>query len=90
LTRRIDEFLATRGIAPGKAGSAPRVAETTEKSTQPVSVGDKPAAFVCEEDVKQAIKHGRKIVIGDRSLITPAARDLAEQHRIFVQAGLNI
>jgi acetaldehyde dehydrogenase (acetylating) len=90
LTRRIDEFLATRGIAPGKAGSAPRVAETTEKSTQPVSVGDKPAAFVCEEDVKQAIKHGRKIVIGDRSLITPAARDLAEQHRIFVQAGLSI
>jgi acetaldehyde dehydrogenase (acetylating) len=90
LTRRIDEFLATKGIAPGKAGSAPRVAETTEKSTQPVSVGDKPAAFVCEEDVKQAIKHGRKIVIGDRSLITPAARDLAEQHRIFVQAGLSI
>ncbi|HEX2342496.1 MAG TPA: aldehyde dehydrogenase family protein [Vicinamibacterales bacterium] len=90
LTRRIDEFLATKGIAPGKAGLAPRVAETTEKSTQPVSVGDKPAAFVCEEDVKQAIKHGRKIVIGDRSLITPAARDLAEQHRIFVQAGLSI
>jgi acetaldehyde dehydrogenase (acetylating) len=89
LTRRIDEFLATKGIAPGKAGPAPRVAETPEKPTHPVSVGDKPAAFVCEEDVKQAIKHGRKIVIGDRSLITPAARDLAEQHRIFVQAGLS-
>jgi acetaldehyde dehydrogenase (acetylating) len=90
LSRRIDEFLATKGLAPGTAGSDPRVAETTEKPTHPVSVGDKPAAFVCEEDVKQAIKHGRKIVIGDRSLITPAARDLAEQHRIFVQAGLSI
>ena len=88
LTRRIDAFLATKGLAPGKAEPAPTVAEKTENSARAVSVGDKPADFVCEEDVRQAIKHGRKIVIGDRSLVTPAARDLGEQHRIFVQAGL--
>jgi acetaldehyde dehydrogenase (acetylating) len=41
-------------------------------------------AFVCEEDVKQAIKLGRTIVIGERTIITPAARDLAEAHRVFV------
>ena len=42
--------------------------------------------FVCEEDVKQAIKIGRKIVIGERTIVTPAARDLAQAHRIFVTA----
>jgi acetaldehyde dehydrogenase (acetylating) len=41
-------------------------------------------AFVCEEDVRQAIKLNRKITIGERTIITPAARDLADAHRIFV------
>jgi acetaldehyde dehydrogenase (acetylating) len=87
LTRRIDEFLSTKGF--GASGGNP-VAAGGEKPASPVSVGDKPADFVCEEDVKQALKHGRRIVIGDRSLITPAARDLGEQHRVFVHAGLNV
>ena len=41
-------------------------------------------AFVCEDDVRQAIKLGRKIPIGERTIVTPAARDLADAHRIFV------
>lgn len=41
-------------------------------------------SFVCEEDVRQAIKLNRKITIGERTIITPAARDLAEAHRVFV------
>jgi acetaldehyde dehydrogenase (acetylating) len=44
------------------------------------------ATFVCEADVKEAMKAGRKIVIGERTIVTPSARDLAEAHRIFVQA----
>jgi acetaldehyde dehydrogenase (acetylating) len=44
-------------------------------------------AFVCEEDVKEAIKIGRKIVIGERTIVTPAARDLAQAHRVFVPAA---
>jgi ethanolamine utilization cobalamin adenosyltransferase len=47
----------------------------------------KAADFVCEDDVRQALKQGRKIVVGERTIITPAARDLGEQSRIFVQAG---
>jgi acetaldehyde dehydrogenase (acetylating) len=43
--------------------------------------------FVCEDDVKQAIRQGRKIVIGDRTIVTPSARDLAEAQRVFVQSG---
>jgi hypothetical protein len=30
------------------------------------------------------VKLGRKIVIGERTIITPAARDLAAEHKIFV------
>jgi hypothetical protein len=50
-------------------------------------VVEKPAEFVCEEDVRQALKQGHKIVIGEKTIVTPAARDMAEQHRVFVQAG---
>jgi acetaldehyde dehydrogenase (acetylating) len=41
-------------------------------------------AFVCEEDVRQAVRLNRKIVIGERTIITPSARDLANEHRVFV------
>ena len=47
----------------------------------------KAADFVCEDDVRQAIKQNRKIVIGERSIVTPAARDLGDEHRLFVQAS---
>jgi acetaldehyde dehydrogenase (acetylating) len=91
LARRIDEFLMSRGYRaataapnlPAKAGShedgkaAPSAPRTVEK----------PADFVCEDDVRQALKQNRKIVIGERSIVTPAARDLGEQHRLFVQAS---
>jgi hypothetical protein len=44
-------------------------------------------AFVCEEDVRLAIRHGETITIGDRTIITPAARDLADANRVFVHAS---
>jgi hypothetical protein len=45
----------------------------------------KPLDFVCEDDVRQALRHGQKIVVGDRTIVTPQ-RDLAEQHHLFVQS----
>jgi len=32
---------------------------------------------VCEADVLAAVKEGRKIHIGPRTIVTPAARDVA-------------
>jgi hypothetical protein len=43
--------------------------------------------FVCEEDVRQAIRLGRTITIGERTIVTPAARDLATAHRVLVVAS---
>jgi acetaldehyde dehydrogenase (acetylating) len=96
LARRIDEFLASRGYtpsqgapgpasAPAAAAMAPSVVPPAAPKTDPVV--EKPADFVCEDDVRQAMRQNRKILVGDRTIVTPAARDLAEQHRIFVQAG---
>jgi acetaldehyde dehydrogenase (acetylating) len=46
-----------------------------------------PAAFVCEEDVRLALRAGQKLVIGEKTIVTPAARDLGEANKVFVQAG---
>jgi acetaldehyde dehydrogenase (acetylating) len=43
--------------------------------------------FVCEDDVRAALKHGRHILVGDKTIITPSARDLGESTRVFVHAG---
>jgi len=95
LARRIDEFLTTRGYVPastgGGASGAPPVPPAVSKNS-PVEapVVQKASDFVCEEDVRQALRQGRKIVIGERSIVTPAARDLGEQHRLFVEASWRV
>jgi acetaldehyde dehydrogenase (acetylating) len=101
LARRIDEFLASRGYTPPVTGSretspSPSVQTTpgssdalplSRKEEVAATTVQKAADFVCEDDVRQAVRQGRKIVIGDHTIITPAARDLAEEHRIFIQAS---
>ena len=101
LARRIDQFLASRGYtSPGAtagAAAAPAAAAPTPAAAASAtatdagggnpSTAERPADFVCEDDVRQAIRQGRKITIGERSIVTPAARDLGEQHRLFVQAS---
>ncbi len=45
------------------------------------------AQFVCEEDVRQAMTLGRTILINDRTIVTPLARDVGETNKVLVQAG---
>jgi acetaldehyde dehydrogenase (acetylating) len=96
LARRIDEFLTTRGYSPPAAASSATASGAAPTSPSAGVSGapsagttgppvEKPSEFVCEEDVRQALKQGRKIVIGERSIVTPAARDLGEQHHLFVE-----
>jgi ethanolamine utilization cobalamin adenosyltransferase len=44
--------------------------------------------FVCEADVRAAIREGRKIYIGAKTIVTPAARDLAGPSDILVLSQL--
>jgi hypothetical protein len=39
--------------------------------------------FVCEEDVRLALRAGRKLLVAERAIVTPAARELGEEHRVF-------
>jgi hypothetical protein len=42
--------------------------------------------FVCENDVRAAVQASRKIYIGPKTIVTPAARELADRHDILVLA----
>jgi hypothetical protein len=53
----------------------------------PSSVPAEPEQFVCEADVRAAIRDGRKLLIGERTIITPAARDSGEAAAVFLHHG---
>jgi ethanolamine utilization cobalamin adenosyltransferase len=44
----------------------------------------KPTDFVCEADVRTAMRENRKIYIGPKTIVTPSARDLAGPSDILV------
>ena len=81
LGARIDQFLASRGLAGSPARATPLPVRDD------VGVPAAPADFVCEEDVRAAIRAGRKLLIGEKTILTPSARDLGESQKVFVQAG---
>ena len=92
LTRRIDEFLGSRGFKPGGGDRSqtgvrpPTAASGGQTGVRPLSdtlPKTAPLDFVCEDDVRRAIQAGKKLVVSERAIVTPAARDLAEQHRVF-------
>jgi acetaldehyde dehydrogenase (acetylating) len=80
LAARIDQFLASRGYRP------PDGAEGTRPGNAPVQ-DSKPMEFVAESDVRDALRAGRTLLIGERTIVTPAARELGEDKKVFVQAG---
>ncbi len=86
LSRRVDDFLSARGFRGAATGQpAPSPAPPAAPGA-PAPIGP-PAEFVCEEDVRQAVRHGKKIMVGERTIVTPAARDMGEQHKVFVLAA---
>jgi hypothetical protein len=82
LTSRIDKFLETRGLVRTKPLEPLERLEPLEPS-KPAE----PEQFVCEEDVRLAVKNGRKLLISERTIVTPAARDAGEAARVFVHVG---
>jgi acetaldehyde dehydrogenase (acetylating) len=84
LAIKIDTFLASRGYRPPDDAPVPSSgAGIPERPAR----ADKPAEFICEDDVRAALRAGRKLLVGERTIITPAARDLGESQKVFQQAG---
>ncbi len=90
LGARIDQYLKTRGFAPARPAapppSTPQLA-SPRPAAPPTPPVEKPAAFVCEDDVRQAIRVGQTLTISDKTIVTPSARDLGEAQRVFRQVG---
>ena len=83
LAGRVDAFLRSRVPSASAAPAAPPRRPPEHHDEQRPS---SPVEFVCEEDVRQAVRDGRQIVISERTIVTPSARDLGAQHRVFVDA----
>jgi len=81
LASRIDQFLASRGYRPPDDSPIP------DSPSAPPSTDSKPLEFVAESDVRDALRAGRKLVIGEKTIVTPAARELGDEKKVFVQAG---
>jgi hypothetical protein len=94
----VDRFLVTRTASQLKA---PSTCACSTKSAEPAAAAPPPPGpapskapeppvqvtdFVCENDVREAMRHSKKIFIGPKTIVTPAARELANQHDILVVA----
>ena len=80
LTNRIDKFLASRGLGAKPVESTERL-EPSEPAKREVE------QFVCEDDVRRAVREGKKLLISEKTIITPAARDAGEAAKVFIHAG---
>ena len=98
LADRIDRYLQSRGFVPGAAPAARLssgrptgpAATAAPAGSSPVTppVVETPAVFLCEDDVRQAVKEGRTLLVSEKTIITPAARDLANAHNVLRYAGV--
>ena len=84
----IERFLAKKAGKPAPAPTpAPAAAEPAPAASPPVTrPKPRPVDFVSEQEIRAALKRKEKIVIGSKTIITPAARDLAAQHDVFTIA----
>lgn len=83
----VDQWLERKSEQPAPATAPPLTSYPSSplssyKELQP-ALG-KPAAFVCEEDVRLAIDSNSHIVLGKKTIVTPLARELGEAHDVFV------
>jgi acetaldehyde dehydrogenase (acetylating) len=90
LARRVNAFLGERGFTPSPTASLSSTSSQSSSSSPVVSATatatPAPLDFVCEDDVRAAIRAGRQLVVSERAIVTPAARDLAEAHKVLTTA----
>jgi acetaldehyde dehydrogenase (acetylating) len=67
----------------GEARRSAFGAEAAAPPALPAVMAEPPLTFVCEEDVRLALKAGRKLIVSERAIVTPLARELGEQHHVL-------
>jgi acetaldehyde dehydrogenase (acetylating) len=88
---RVDAFLQARGYradgGPAAGAAAPTPPTPAGPRGGPERGGPRPVEeldFVAEEDVRRAVARGVRIRLAPRAIVTPAARDFAAAHDVFV------
>jgi acetaldehyde dehydrogenase (acetylating) len=83
---------AVRGTSPlmaaPQAGPSAEAGGLSAAAAASATADIRVAEFVCESDVRQAISHDEKIFIGPKTIVTPAARDLANEHGVLVETKI--
>jgi len=96
IEQMVDEFLdgkKTKQLKPSpNVYSIPEQGETQDQPPRPAPPPPEaptPAAaeFVSEWEVRQALKRGETILIDEKTIITPLARELAERESVFMLKG---
>jgi len=79
----VDRFLSVK-----KAGNRDSAGDPPAPPAPAAAPALQPAiaAFVCENDVRDAMQGSRKIYVGPKTIVTPSARDLGDQFGILVLA----
>ena len=73
-------------VRPANAPATTSISTPTGVTAAPSTAVTPPLDFVCEEDVRVAIRAGRQLVVSERAIITPAARELADANRVLTVA----
>ncbi len=88
----VDQRLGSAGVGVACACAKPESAEPKAGGSAPAEAPAPPAPqvqiadFVCEADVREAIAKKKKIFIGKKTIVTPAARDAAAADEILIMA----
>jgi len=92
----VDRLLSQKNLVTSPAKTittpAPAVQETLPKTCSPppplldsrADVKPKAVSFVCEDDVRLALRKNEKIYVAPKSIVTPAARDLGIEKDVLV------
>jgi len=84
LREKVARLLDRHGPAPA-APSRPEPAPPPSPPPRHGVRNDPPVPFVSEADVREALRENRRIPVNGRTIITPSARDLGQEHRVFRQ-----
>jgi hypothetical protein len=68
---RAPATVSTSAPAPAVRPPAPAPAPTVTAAREPA------LDFICEEDVRRALREGRRLRVAAKAIVTPAARDAA-------------
>lgn len=76
---------AAPSAVPERSSSGASESGSTNSGSKARANGRAAAEFVSEDDVRRAIQKGEKIYINARTIITPAARDMADPAEVFAK-----